>query len=167
MTQPELMHALACVREAGRFDVVSDHTGALGLALSNLTETPFLSTVHGALAGRGRRPLPARLRAHARRGARVADREPPRTAPDLPWAATIPNAIALNDSPVPRPGRGGEYLFWLGRMSADKGPVTAIEVARAAGMPLVLAGKLRLAEEQQLLRRARAAAARRWDHLCR
>ena len=45
------MHALACVREAGRFDVVSDHTGALGLALSNLTETPFLSTVHGNLAG--------------------------------------------------------------------------------------------------------------------
>ena len=51
MTQPELLHALACMREAGRFDVVSDHTGALGLALSNLTSTPFLNTVHGTLAG--------------------------------------------------------------------------------------------------------------------
>ena len=70
------------------------------------------------------------------------------TAPDLPWAATIPNAIALDDHPC-RAHRGGEYLFWLGRMSADKGPVTAIEVARAAGMPLVLAGKLRLAEERR------------------
>ena len=45
------MHALTCVRDAGRFDVVSDHTGALGLALSNLTSTPFLNTVHGTLAG--------------------------------------------------------------------------------------------------------------------
>ncbi len=70
------------------------------------------------------------------------------TAPDLPWAATIPNAIALDDHPC-RAHRGGEYLFWLGRMSADKGPVTAIEVARAAGMPLVLAGKLRAAEERR------------------
>ena len=59
-----------------------------------------------------------------------------------------PNAIALDDHPC-RAHRGGEYLFWLGRMSADKGPVTAIEVARAAGMPLVLAGKLRLAEERR------------------
>ena len=37
-TQPELLHALSCVREAGRYDIVSDHTGALGLALSNLTD---------------------------------------------------------------------------------------------------------------------------------
>ena len=34
-------------------------------------------------------------------------------------------------------------------MSADKGPVTAIQVARAAGMPLLLAGKLRAADEQR------------------
>ena len=69
------------------------------------------------------------------------------TAGDLPWAATIPNAIDLDDHP-PRSQRGGEYLFWLGRMSADKGPVTAIEVARAAGMPMLLAGKLRGSAEQ-------------------
>ena len=52
LTQPELMHALTCVLDADRFDVVSDHTGALGLALSNFTSTPFLNTVHGTVAGR-------------------------------------------------------------------------------------------------------------------
>ena len=31
LTQPELLHALTCVRDAHAFDVVSDHTGALGL----------------------------------------------------------------------------------------------------------------------------------------
>ena len=51
-------------------------------------------------------------------------------------------------------------------MSADKGPVTAIEVARAAGMPMLLAGKLRGAAEQALLR-ARGATAPRRRHRVR
>ncbi len=50
-TQADMLQALSCIAEADRFDVVSDHTGALGLSLSNLTSTPFLNTVHGALAG--------------------------------------------------------------------------------------------------------------------
>ncbi len=147
-TQPELLHALTCVREAGRYDVVSDHTGALGLALSNLTDTPFLTTVHGALAGEAG-DVYRRVCELTAGAALVALTESHRaTAPDLPWAATIPNAIALDDHPC-RVHSGGKYLFWLGRMSADKGPVTAIEVARAAGMPLLLAGKLRAANEQR------------------
>ena len=147
-TQPELLHALSCVREADRFDIVSDHTGALGLSLSNLVTTPFLSTVHGALAGEAgalyRRVC--ELTPGAALVSLTASHR--RTAPDLPWAATIPNAIALDDHPC-RMHSGGKYLLWLGRMSADKGPVTAIEVARAAGMPLLLAGKLRGPEEQR------------------
>ncbi|HET6174011.1 MAG TPA: glycosyltransferase family 4 protein [Gaiellales bacterium] len=147
LTQPELLHALTCVRDAGRFDVVSDHTGALGLALSNLTSTPFLNTVHGTLAGEAG-ALYRSVCEVTPGAALVSLTESHRgTASDLPWAATIPNAIALDDHPC-RIGRGGEYLFWLGRMSADKGPVTAIEVARAAGMPMLLAGKQRGAAER-------------------
>jgi glycosyltransferase involved in cell wall biosynthesis len=142
LTQPELMHALTCVRDADRFDVVSDHTGALGLALSNFTSTPFLNTVHGTLAGEAG-ALYRHVCEIAPDAALVSLTESHRaSARDLPWAATIPNAINLDDHPC-RAAAGGEYLFWLGRMSADKGPVTAIEVARAAGMPMLLAGKLR------------------------
>ncbi len=147
LTQPELLHALTCVRDADRFDVVSDHTGALGLALSNLTSTPFLNTVHGTLAGEAG-ALYRRVCEVTPGAALISLTESHRaTANDLPWAATIPNAIDLDDHPA-RDHRGGEYLFWLGRMSADKGPVTAIEVARAAGMPMLLAGKLRGAAER-------------------
>jgi glycosyltransferase involved in cell wall biosynthesis len=39
-------------------------------------------------------------------------------------------------------GSGG-YLLFLGRMHPDKGPHRAIALAREAGLPLVLAGKLR------------------------
>jgi glycosyltransferase involved in cell wall biosynthesis len=147
LTQPELLHALTCVHDADRFDVVSDHTGALGLALSNLTATPFLNTVHGTLAGEAG-ALYRRVCELTPGAALVSLTESHRRgASDLPWVATIPNAIALDDHPA-RSSRGGEYLFWLGRMSEDKGPVTAIEVARAAGMPMLLAGKLRGAAEQ-------------------
>lgn len=145
-TQPELLHALTCVRESGHFDVISDHTGALGLSLSNLSSTPFLNTVHGTLAGEAGEVY--RRVCELTPGAALVSltESHRRGAADLPWAATIPNAIALDDHPV-RAHSGGKYLFWLGRMSVDKGPVTAIEVARAAGMPLLLAGKLRGAEE--------------------
>jgi glycosyltransferase involved in cell wall biosynthesis len=147
-TQPELMHALTCVRESTRYDIVSDHTGALGLALSNLTPTPFLNTVHGTLAGEAG-ALYRRVCELTPTAALVSLTESHRmTASDLPWAATIPNAIELDDHPC-RMHSGGKYLFWLGRMSPDKGPVMAIEVARAAGMPLLLAGKLRCAAEQR------------------
>jgi glycosyltransferase involved in cell wall biosynthesis len=152
MTQPELLHALTCVRDAGSFDVVSDHTGALGLALSNLTSTPFLNTVHGTLAGEAG-ALYRSVCEVTPGAALVALTESHRaSAPDLPWAASIPNAISLDDHPC-RERRGGEYLFWLGRMSPDKGPVTAIAVARAAGMPLLLAGKLRGAAERAYFER--------------
>jgi len=141
-TQPELLHALAWVADSGDFDVISDHSGPLGLTLSNLISTPFLHTVHGALAGEAGE-LYRRVCETTPGAALVAlTHSHRRTCPELPWAATIPNAIALADHPC-RARRGGEYLFWLGRFSPDKGPLTAIEVARAADMPLVLAGKMR------------------------
>jgi glycosyltransferase involved in cell wall biosynthesis len=148
LTQPELLHALGCIHDAHAFDVVSDHTGVLGLVLSNLTSTPFVNTVHGTLAGEAG-VLYRRVCEVTPSASLVSLTESHRsTARDLPWTATIPNAIALEDHPC-RESRGGDYLFWLGRMSADKGPVTAIEVARASGMPLLLAGKVRGAAEQK------------------
>jgi glycosyltransferase involved in cell wall biosynthesis len=42
----------------------------------------------------------------------------------------------------------GEYLAFLGRMSHAKNPSGAIEIARAAGLPLVLAGQPQNAEEE-------------------
>ena len=42
----------------------------------------------------------------------------------------------------------GEYLAFLGRMSHDKNPLDAIRLARAAGMPIVLAGQAQQAKEE-------------------
>jgi glycosyltransferase involved in cell wall biosynthesis len=69
-----------------------------------------------------------------------------RPKPSLPWLANCPNALDLDLYPFD-PGNDG-YLLFLGRMSPDKGAHRAIEVARAAGVPLRLAGKCREPFEQ-------------------
>ena len=67
--------------------------------------------------------------------------------PDLPWAATIPNAIDLSLYPC-KPHRG-DYLLFLGRFSPDKGAHRAIAVAMELGLPLKMAGKNREPKERQ------------------
>ena len=44
---------------------------------------------------------------------------------------------------------GGDYLAFLGRMSPDKGCHVAIEVAKAAGLPLRIAGKMHEDHERE------------------
>jgi glycosyltransferase involved in cell wall biosynthesis len=67
-------------------------------------------------------------------------------APSVPIAAVVHNGIDVDEWPV---GAGdGDYLVFLGRMHPDKGPDRAIEIARRAGVPLVLAAKMREAAER-------------------
>src|SRR5512133_386422 len=145
---PELRHALACYTRADEFDVINDHSGIPAAALGGLLTTPVLHTVHG--------PLDTHEAQDAYEG--IAEVSPSvrlisisenqrRPMPDLPWAATIPNAIALSLYPCkPHPG---EYLLFLGRFSPDKGAHRAIAVAMELGLPLKMAGKNREPKERQ------------------
>jgi glycosyltransferase involved in cell wall biosynthesis len=73
-----------------------------------------------------------------------------RLNPDLPWAATVHNAMSLDDMPC-KSATGTGPVLWLARFSADKGPEVAIRACRAAGLPLVLAGKSNEQIEQRYL----------------
>ena len=127
--------------------MISDHTGLLGLALGSMGRTPFAHTVHGPLSGEpgalyeqiiGMTPHAALIS--------VSD-EQRRPKPDLPWVGTCANALDLSVYPF-RPERG-DYLLFLGRMTADKGAHRAVTVAIESGVPLKLAGKCREPLEQQ------------------
>ena len=52
-------------------------------------------------------------------------------------ASVIPNGI---DTGLWRAGPGGDRLVWSGRIVPEKAPHLAVQIARAAGMPLTLAG---------------------------
>jgi glycosyltransferase involved in cell wall biosynthesis len=45
-------------------------------------------------------------------------------------------------------GDGG-YALFIGRFAPEKGPAAAIRIARLAGMPLVIAAKMRTTDEQE------------------
>jgi glycosyltransferase involved in cell wall biosynthesis len=140
-TVPELEHVLACIRRAGAFDVISDHSGPLAVALSGLAATAFVHTIHNALDDELAPAYDAAL--DIAPGARVVSlsAQQRRCRPGYAWIANIPNAVDLQRYPCRARG-GGRHLLWVGRMCRDKGPDRAIEVARRAGLPLVLAGKM-------------------------
>jgi glycosyltransferase involved in cell wall biosynthesis len=142
----ELNHALACYANAAEFDVINDHTGPAGVLLSGLVDTPVVHTVHGPLVGE-----PGVI--YERLGALVPNLNlvslsinQRRPKPHLPWLANCPNALDL--SLYPCKPHAGEYLLFLGRMSADKGCHRAIAVAMELELPLKIAGKMQEPKER-------------------
>jgi glycosyltransferase involved in cell wall biosynthesis len=147
----ELAHVLRACEQADRFDVVHDHSGPLGLSLLATRGVPVVHTVHGPVD-----EIVGDVYARACRGGcagltslSFSQRSP---RPDLPWIDTVPNAIDVESYPL-RPQGEGEYLLFLGRMCLDKGAHRAIEVARAAGLPLKMAAKCREPEEKHYFER--------------
>ena len=70
-----------------------------------------------------------------------------RPLPHLPWLATCHNALDLDDYPYT--ADKDDYLLFLGRLAPEKGAAAAVRVARRAGMPLKLAGKMHDAAEKE------------------
>ena len=142
----ELRHALTCFVHAAEFDVINDHSGPPAAALGQGVATPVIHTIHGPLDD-----PPGELYAELGKFApdvglisiSMNQRKP---RPDLNWIANCPNALDLELYPC-HPHRG-DYLLFLGRMSADKGCHRAVAVALETGLPLKIAGKNREPAEQ-------------------
>ena len=144
---PELRHVLAGYAQAGEFDIVNDHSGPLAAALGASVETPAVHTVHGPLDSEGGEIYELVARVSPQVGLVSLSLNQRRPKPDLPWVANCPNAIDLSLYPA-KPHKG-DYLLFLGRMSADKGCHRAIAVAMEVGLPLKIAGKSRDRGERQ------------------
>jgi glycosyltransferase involved in cell wall biosynthesis len=129
----EALHIAAAFERAGDFDVISNQFDFLPLTYSRLVTTPVVTTIHGFSS---ERILPV-YRAYDDVAHYVAISDADRH-PDLSYEATIHHGIQL-DAFTFRPD-AGDYLLFLGRIHPDKGTHLAIEVARRAGLPLVIAG---------------------------
>jgi glycosyltransferase involved in cell wall biosynthesis len=131
--------AFAVIEDAppgGRFDVVHDHCGFTALAMADRLDTPLVHTLHGQFTA----STSAFYAHHGHKAALVAiSRAQLASAPDgVRAVAAIPNPIDLHAWPL-QEGKS-DYLLWIGRMTAVKGPHRAITAARIAGVPLILAG---------------------------
>jgi glycosyltransferase involved in cell wall biosynthesis len=141
LSLPELHHALACYERAAEFDVVNDHSGPPAAAIGGAVATPVVHTVHGPLDGEAGPVYEQLARVAPDVGLISLSLNQRRPKPDLPWVANCPNALDLSAYPA-HPHRG-DYLLFVGRLSFDKGAHRAIEVAKAADLPLKIAGKMR------------------------
>lgn len=123
-------------RAARRFDVVHDHCGFTALAMADRIDTPVIHTLHGPFTT-STTPFYAH---HGSKAALVAISQTQLdSAPlGLRTLAAIPNPIDLRVWSLQ--DAKSDYLLWIGRMTAMKGPHRAIAAARMAGVSLILAG---------------------------
>jgi glycosyltransferase involved in cell wall biosynthesis len=129
----ELYHVSAAYKAAASFDIVHDHTG-LGPALGAVMPAPpVVHTLHGPWTPEGRR-LYALL--HDRIEI-VAISEAQRSANlDISYAGVVHNGIDLALHPFNATKE--DFLIFVGRINGEKRPEIAIEIARSAGLPLVM-----------------------------
>ncbi|WP_216908636.1 glycosyltransferase family 4 protein [Nocardia noduli] len=129
----EALHNSTAFEHAGEFDVLSNHFDFMPLTYSRLVSTPVVTTIHGFSS----QDIVPVYREFGDIGHYVAISDANRH-PDLRYAATIHHGIDLAQFTF-RP-EIGDYLLFLGRIHPDKGTHLAIEVARKAGLPLIIAG---------------------------
>jgi glycosyltransferase involved in cell wall biosynthesis len=131
------LHIAACFEDAatGMFDIVHSHLDFMPLMWSRLVDVPVVTTIHG-FSSAAIVPAYRRYDKHVHYVAiSDADRHP-----DLTYTATIHHGLEPAQFPFrAEPDADGHVLFF-GRIHPDKGTHTAIDIARAAGRPIRIAG---------------------------
>jgi len=119
------------------FDVVHSHLEYLALPMLRPNDPALVTTLHGRLDIPDLAPVYRAFRGQALVSISEAQRTP---LPDLSWVATVHHGLPLDEYPMGR--GGGDYFLFLGRISPEKRPHVAIDVARRLGVRLVLAAKV-------------------------
>jgi len=134
---------LASVYErASEFDVVHSHADLWTLPFAASCATPTVLTLHGRLdVPEVLQTLPLYPRTPL--VSISEEQRRPLDDADVRWIATVHNGLDLRryESAGRAPGRG-DHLAFVGRISSEKGPLTAVEVAARAGRRLQVAAKI-------------------------
>ena len=129
----EGLHISAAFERAAEFDLIHNSFDFLPLTYSGLVATPVVTTIHGFSS---ERIVPV-YEKYNRRGYYVAISDADRNE-KLEYIATIHHGIDMREFELPR--TPGNYLLFFGRIHPDKGTAEAIDVAKRAGLPLLIAG---------------------------
>jgi glycosyltransferase involved in cell wall biosynthesis len=139
----QLANAQACfhAERRGDFDVVHNHAGIEGMVLAETSATPVVSTMHNAYVPQTQSIWDLYPWFHHALSAS--------SAPTFPGRGALPpihHGIDVKSFEV-RPAEG--YLLFLGRFSPEKGADRAVQAAKLAGRPVILAGKVDPPEADQ------------------
>jgi glycosyltransferase involved in cell wall biosynthesis len=134
----ELLQLAQVYERAGEFDLIHSHMGCAALPYGKLTQTPTVHTLHGIFT-----PDNEKMFAHAKAQPYVSISNAQREDRlGLNYAGTVYNSIDVKMHHFFPTADEPAYLAFLGRMSPEKGPHHAIEIAKATGIPLKMAGKI-------------------------
>jgi glycosyltransferase involved in cell wall biosynthesis len=131
----ELLNISAAVERAAQFDLVHYEAAyyPMSLAFTRLSPVPVVQTLHHA-------PSPAEVRLWSRYPEApfiAISNEQARLLDGLNVAGVVLHAVETDRFAFS--GQPGDYLLFLGRFTAGKGVLQAIEVAKRANMKLILA----------------------------
>lgn len=134
----EMLELSRAYERAQEFDIIHSHVGCAALPYAALVKTPTVHTLHGVFT-----PDNEKLYAHACQQPYVSISNAQRESKlGLNCVATVYNGIEPSRYVFyPQPS-DPPYLAFLGRLSPEKGPHLAIEIAKRAGWRLKMAGKV-------------------------
>jgi len=129
----ECLHIAEVFERGDAFDIIHNHFDFLPLSYSHMTKTPLVSTIHGFSSPE---ILPVYKKYNdSTHYVAISDAD---KSPDLEYAATVHHGIDLGEFRFRADSEG--YLLFFGRIHPHKGTKECIEIARATGKKLVLAG---------------------------
>jgi glycosyltransferase involved in cell wall biosynthesis len=144
-SDPVALHLMMIERvfeRASEFDVVHAHLDYLAFPAARRCEVPVVTTLHGRLDLPWIAPV---LREFAEQRLISISRAQRAQQPQANWVATVHHGLP-RDLYRFQP-RCGNYLAFLGRISAEKRLDRAIEIAVRAGVPLRIAAKVDPSDE--------------------
>ncbi len=139
--EAEIYHTLQLNKvfeRASEFDLIHSHVDSAAFPYAKFVKTPTLHTVHKIVLPSEE---PLWRDAHQQNFISISNSQR-RKDLGLNYVATVYNGIDSNIFPFYSQPDKTPYLAFLGRMSPEKGPHLAIEIAKRSGCHLKMAGKI-------------------------
>ncbi len=129
----ECLHISHFMERAGSFDILHNNYDFLPLTYTGLISTPMVTTIHGFSSPK---IIPV-FKKYNSNNFYVSISNSDRS-PELDYLATVYNGIKT--SQFTYRSEAGDYLLFFGRIHPEKGTLEAIQIARKAGMKLIISG---------------------------
>lgn len=134
---PLIMQQERALGVSGNFDIVHSHLDFLGFPVARRNAVPMVTTLHGRLDLPELEPVFREFIEMPLVSISASQRRP---LPWANWAGTIHHGLPRNLYNFHPKSEG--YLAFLGRISPEKRPDQAIEIAKRSGIPLKMAAKV-------------------------
>ncbi|MCD6177939.1 glycosyltransferase family 4 protein [bacterium] len=118
------------------FDIIHDHCEFYTAHLSDLLKPPVISTIHHPIY----EEMIVLFKKFPKINYVTISKNQKRSAPGINIVKTIYHGLPIEQYPFnPQPKN---YLLWLSKITPEKGPAEAIEIAKEAGENLIIAGPI-------------------------